>query len=287
MIVELRCREFLSGNTAMDFYFCEKCGKRLTEADIGQGLGKNKKLTGVYCSNCAPGALTIETLPIDLKQAREILRAAAGGVQSDKARPRRLEPQTPSAKRDSETGARAHAERRSASPSARTKLLVVVSAGVVLAAFAVLWFVRGDGPQTPESPADSASQAAAPAPVPKRSQTPVAKIPPVVQASPAQPVTPAKPAPPQDSHPAQNTDAAAEAEFDVLSRDTKLEDRERIAKLEQFLQKYGDSTVAARARVMLAQLKRPEPKPVVEPPPKSVVVPPPKPKDETAEARAA
>lgn len=60
----------------MDFYFCEKCGKRLTEHDIEQGAGKNKKLKGVYCSVCSVGVLTLETLPITEEQARKILAAS-------------------------------------------------------------------------------------------------------------------------------------------------------------------------------------------------------------------
>src|ERR1051325_2099040 len=48
----------------MNFYFCETCGKRLTEADLEEGRGKNKKLKGVYCSGCAAGVMTMETLPV-------------------------------------------------------------------------------------------------------------------------------------------------------------------------------------------------------------------------------
>lgn len=48
----------------MKFYFCEKCGVRLTEKDIAAGAGKDKKLAGVYCTACAAGVLTMELLPV-------------------------------------------------------------------------------------------------------------------------------------------------------------------------------------------------------------------------------
>ncbi len=57
----------------MKFYFCEKCGKRLTEADIDQGAAKNKKLKGVYCTACSAGVMTMETLPLTDEMAQQIL----------------------------------------------------------------------------------------------------------------------------------------------------------------------------------------------------------------------
>ena len=46
--------------TNLNLYFCEKCGKRLTELDIEAGRARNKKWRGVYCSACAVGVDTIE-----------------------------------------------------------------------------------------------------------------------------------------------------------------------------------------------------------------------------------
>jgi len=37
------------------FYFCETCGKRVTDEET-----RNKKLKGVYCKNCAVGVMTVE-----------------------------------------------------------------------------------------------------------------------------------------------------------------------------------------------------------------------------------
>jgi formylglycine-generating enzyme required for sulfatase activity/serine/threonine protein kinase/outer membrane biosynthesis protein TonB len=42
------------------FYFCEACGKRVTDADLESGAGRDKKRKGVYCSLCAVGVMTVE-----------------------------------------------------------------------------------------------------------------------------------------------------------------------------------------------------------------------------------
>jgi hypothetical protein len=66
------------------FYFCEKCGKRLTDAQIEQGLGRDKKLKGVYCKDCAVGVMTIEFLAI---KAPEPAPITAPQVKDRKAAP--------------------------------------------------------------------------------------------------------------------------------------------------------------------------------------------------------
>src|SRR5207244_2486264 len=42
------------------FYFCETCGKRLTDKEIEQGFGRDKKLKGIFCATCAVGVMTVE-----------------------------------------------------------------------------------------------------------------------------------------------------------------------------------------------------------------------------------
>ncbi len=59
----------------MNFYFCEACGKRLTEHQIESGAAKNKKLKGVYCKACSAGVMTMETVPLTDEKAQEILKA--------------------------------------------------------------------------------------------------------------------------------------------------------------------------------------------------------------------
>jgi serine/threonine protein kinase/formylglycine-generating enzyme required for sulfatase activity len=44
----------------IQFYFCESCGKRITSRQIDEGEGRDKKLKGVYCKDCAVGVMTVE-----------------------------------------------------------------------------------------------------------------------------------------------------------------------------------------------------------------------------------
>lgn len=57
----------------MKFYFCETCGKRLTENDLAEGAGKNKKLKGVFCKECAVGVTTMDDMPLTEEKARQLL----------------------------------------------------------------------------------------------------------------------------------------------------------------------------------------------------------------------
>src|SRR5689334_16011737 len=45
----------------MKFYFCETCGKRLTDVEI-----HDKQLKGVFCSACAQGVMTVQFDAISL-----------------------------------------------------------------------------------------------------------------------------------------------------------------------------------------------------------------------------
>ena len=56
----------------MKFYFCEACGKRVTEEDIREGQGADKKLKGVFCKACSVGVMTMETVPLTQAEAKEI-----------------------------------------------------------------------------------------------------------------------------------------------------------------------------------------------------------------------
>jgi DNA-directed RNA polymerase subunit RPC12/RpoP len=56
----------------LKFYFCEACGKRLTNIDLEAGQAKDKKLKGVFCKACSVGVMTMDMPAIrdeDLKNA--------------------------------------------------------------------------------------------------------------------------------------------------------------------------------------------------------------------------
>ena len=68
--------------TSMKFYFCEKCGKRLTEHDIEVGEAKNKKLRGIFCTECSMGVMTMESIPLTDLEAQKIIAHETQSVPS-------------------------------------------------------------------------------------------------------------------------------------------------------------------------------------------------------------
>jgi hypothetical protein len=58
--VQLPAAEETKPKLVSKFYFCETCGKRITDVDLEKGAGRDKKLKGVYCSACAAGVMTME-----------------------------------------------------------------------------------------------------------------------------------------------------------------------------------------------------------------------------------
>lgn len=58
----------------MSFYFCETCGKRVTEADVAAGRARNKQVRGVYCVFCAEG---VTTMTFDAITQEEMSKAEA------------------------------------------------------------------------------------------------------------------------------------------------------------------------------------------------------------------
>ena len=52
----------------MNFFFCETCGKRVTEEDLQQGTAHDKQLKGIYCQQCAVGVKTAEIAAITQDQ---------------------------------------------------------------------------------------------------------------------------------------------------------------------------------------------------------------------------
>lgn len=53
-------KDFTPAQGVTRFYFCETCNKRITDQQILDGLGRDKKLKGVYCRDCAEGVTTME-----------------------------------------------------------------------------------------------------------------------------------------------------------------------------------------------------------------------------------
>jgi hypothetical protein len=54
----------------MNFYFCEKCNKRITEAELEGGLASDKKAKGIFCRSCSVGVKTTEFAAITDEQIK-------------------------------------------------------------------------------------------------------------------------------------------------------------------------------------------------------------------------
>lgn len=55
------------------FYFCEKCGKRLSDADLKSGAARDKQMRGKYCNDCAEGVMTVDYDAMSVEQAKALL----------------------------------------------------------------------------------------------------------------------------------------------------------------------------------------------------------------------
>src|SRR5689334_13029343 len=69
---------------AMNFYFCETCGKRLTDIDLADGRARDKQVKGIYCKACAESVVTMEfeaiKLPITDQTAAAPRKKTTSGI---------------------------------------------------------------------------------------------------------------------------------------------------------------------------------------------------------------
>ncbi len=251
----------------MKFYFCESCGKRITDEEIQEGLGKDKKLRGVYCKTCAVGVMTMETIPLTDEMASDLLKAdhskrtqSKGSIPKAVSQPRRRKATSTS----------------SALPSleeAKPKSLLsgnraVVAIGAVAFGALVLTVVIAASPSkkvgVPKKVAKADSS------LPAKKKTPPFKIEETGKKRPEpKPATPGK----DEGGPDVAKVAAketAEAAFDRLLQLEKGDHsaEERIAAAQAFIAEYGGTLLASRARVKLKEwtASSPEPEPEVIPP---------------------
>ena len=239
--------------SATKFYFCETCGKRVTDAQIEQGLGKDKKLKGVYCKTCAVGVSTMEFTALTDVKLRESPEPAASASpspppqRSDKARPSGLHASTPKAAKDAVVPRTVSA---SGGKRAKSSLPVVAGVGVAIAVLlgGAWWLGR--------APAHDKQTLVDAVPTPPLNPIPVPPPPvpasnPIVE-SPAIPITPAPPHPTDAESQAQQAYDAL-LKFDGLKADDTAA---RLAAIDAFLKIHGETIVAARARTLAAEFKK-------------------------------
>ncbi|MCZ7648028.1 MAG: DUF1080 domain-containing protein [Planctomycetota bacterium] len=233
----------------MKFFFCETCGKRLTDGDLAAGQGRDKKLRGVFCSACAQGVMTLETLPLSEREARKVVASEAAadrGARSSEQLPAGARAQPRAGARP---GAYGYTPPK-AKVGAGTWLGTAVAGGVLLALGVLLLAGGGTTPRAqPRAPADGSLAAAA-----ETKTEPIAAPP--AQPAPARPPEPASP-PAEAGSSAPDLDRHAAAAFESLSRFEGLAPDDwdgRLARIEAFLKEHGGAVLpAARARALRSE----------------------------------
>lgn len=197
------CFDFSATGSVMKFWFCETCGKRLTDQDLEAGAARNKQLHGVFCQDCALGVQTLETMPVTEAQARAILKKTPPGQVS------KVKNELPDHEDAAAPSTRAATTNKAAKPAAQNinvkPLVIGVGAGLVGAL--ILIIAIGS-----KAPAPQQQPVLQPAPVPApRVDVPKAEAPNAPhKPSPAPPPPIAAPQIPAVAAPAVKTSVAQE-----------------------------------------------------------------------------
>jgi hypothetical protein len=209
----------------MNFYFCEACGKRVTEHDIEAGRARNKQLKGVYCVNCAAGVMTMEMQAVSPDELRKVVDAAK-------------QPQAealPTSARKSGQVARPVESQRPAQPAEESRsrpVFLAIAAGIALAVLVTVILRPNSSPRA-ANPVDE----------------PVAQVPPPPPAPQSAPAsTPVREPVLEDRalnafETLQKFEGAGEADL-----------AERLRRVDAFLLEHGQSPVAVRARSLKEEL---------------------------------
>lgn len=236
----------------MKIFFCEVCGKRLTDMDIEIGKAIDKQLAGIYCRECGVGVATRQEVSVGSKPNK-------GAHESARTTPshtnRLSRPGLPTAGH-AKASARVQGE-----AGAPVGLYAGLGLGALVLAVVVLVTSGGKAkppaagavaaPQTRASAAEPAAQPAlgkAPAPRPAVPDRRVERVAPLTTN-------------PEEKLARQREDAAQDA-LDKLTKFENLPASDtagRIKALEDFDKEYNDTLPAARARSMIQKLKNPEP----------------------------
>ena len=258
----------------MNLFFCEACGKRLTDLDLDAGTAIDKKLKGVYCKQCGSGVLTQVTLPTSSQRMRSSAegppRNLPGNAPTTKKLPVKFALPLPSGSTSSRSLPHPAGSREDASNSSGALLACGVAGVVIL--LGLLAFIsrpvpsNSPAPRAVSAPPAKATRSPAHRPAPAMPAVPKPERRPAV--APIQP--PLKlpnPAPSQKATP--SLEALAQQDFYKLEKFEGLapEDKAgRLAAVEAFIKKYGDTIIAARAQHLADQFRRPEPAVVQNPP---------------------
>ena len=243
----------------MNFYFCEACGKRVTEKDIEAGSARDKQLKGVYCTTCSSGVLTMEALPLTDAQARSILgkpeapkrkssnaKTSKAGLKTRRSRSATAIDAPPAHRPEADPSIQGESTR-----STRTSAVFWSAAAATAVALAVLVATRGNGtpeklasPALPDVALKSHPGGSTPAPMPPKAAWNSGNLAQV-------------PAPREIREESKDPRALKAFEKMILFEGLAEGDREeKIRRLEEFLSGHVGTRAASQARDVLVQLKR-------------------------------
>lgn len=239
----------------MKFYFCETCGRRLTEDDISRGQGRDKKLKGIFCTSCAVGVMTQEMQAVDepaLDAGTPIKHEPSAAPRTNRDFAAKSVAESPRAGRV--PVGKSVQERNSIVPVAAAIGAVIVVACVVLA-------LGGSSKKT--EIADKSKEK----PKPKLIETPAPDPVAILRPAPAPPdVKPetksADPLPDAPARPVDREELAQRAmdKMNAAFKELPSEDKDgRVALAKAFIKDYDDTIVSSRVRVMLKQWTDPPP----------------------------
>ena len=252
------------------FYFCETCGKRITDKQILEGLGRDKKLKGVFCKDCALGVTTMEFEAISEADLRKPIRKSGGNsIPLNKEYSADSKPVQNTSRAGIAAAARTPTpphgksnERIQSEPTGnatkragqRNTSISMIIAGVAAVVFVTVLAIIFATQSSRSSRHDNASNRVNdPAPSPVRAAT-AAPVAPQDNSNPQ--LTPIKPPiepiveAPHQSDPAMT----AKADYDNMIKQIGSMDKNdtagRIAAIDTFLKEHGESTLAPSARTL-------------------------------------
>jgi Leucine-rich repeat (LRR) protein len=237
----------------MNFYFCESCGKRVTDKELGVGgAARNIARGETLCPDCTSNTTTMETEAI-----RHLPPSPPSpDVPKKLSDPVRIAPtkRSPGSQRGMMPAApqKSH-PRPHTTPQRPMWVNALIAVGLVFAGGAVVYIFKPAETRTSASkPPTQENKVATARPTPQPPPTPLSHP---ATTSPLE----TKPA----DAPKLDSESVADAAFDELEkRINKLpaEDKNsRVAAYQAFVKEYPDAIVSARARVALDDLLNPKP----------------------------
>ena len=192
---------------SMGFYFCEKCGKRVTAADLARGQGRDKQQKGVHCAACSEGTMTVAFDAISQEEVWKEEQARRQGLRRSTST--RMSAAKPAGANRRGHGRPAAFRTQKSNGGAVWAVLAIVLLGGVGAYFAVGGGVDPAAPGASDGAPVVASGAAEASPAPGLSPVPVVQAPQLPAPDPQRPSAVPQPKPAETTQPAPRQASSA------------------------------------------------------------------------------